>query len=69
VLEVLTSAESIEGDLDGLIRRSPAWWRERFARHGLVGIGQQIYLPSALADHPAELDKVALRSGRRIDAP
>jgi SAM-dependent methyltransferase len=58
LLEVLTSAEPIEGDLDGLIRRSPAWWRARFARHGLVPVGAHVYLPPALAEHPAALERL-----------
>lgn len=59
--DLMTSADAIEGDLDGLIRRSPAWWLERFARHGLVAVGQHIYLPPRLAHHPAELDTARAR--------
>ena len=62
LLEVLTSAEAIEGDLDGLVRRSPRWWRERFAAHGLVAVGQHLYLPRACADLPAALERVDLGS-------
>lgn len=71
-LDLMTSGEPIEGDLDGLILRSPGWWRARFERHGLVPIGQHLYLPPALAHHPATLDRLATAGGpggRRIDRP
>lgn len=65
-LDLMTSGERIEGDLDGLILRSPAWWRARFERHGLVAIGQHLYLPPALAHHAATLDTFSAPAGRRI---
>ncbi len=58
VLEVLTADEAIEGDLDGLHRRTARWWRERFARRGLVAVGLHGWLPRALADAPAALERL-----------
>jgi SAM-dependent methyltransferase len=66
LLEVLTSAEDVEGDLAGLRRRSPGWWRECFAAHGLVGVGLHLWLPPALAESPAALERVDVASPRRM---
>ena len=74
VLEVLTSAEPIEGDLDALVRRTPRFWRARFARRGLVPVGLHAYLPEPLAELPAALERLeGSRSSRgrrrRIESP
>lgn len=57
VLEVMTAAEEVEGDVDGFRSRRPAWWRERFARHGLVGVGLHLWLGGELAEAPAALER------------
>lgn len=59
VLEVLTADEGIAGDLTDLRRRRARWWRERFARRGLIGVGLHGWLPRALADAPAALERLA----------
>jgi SAM-dependent methyltransferase len=59
VLEVLTADEGISGDLTDLRRRRARWWRARFARRGLVGVGLHGWLPRALADAPAALERLA----------
>jgi len=65
--EVLTSAEEIEGDTRGFFRRTPAWWRERFARQGLVGVGLHAYLPAESAQLAAALETLgAPRRPRRM---
>ncbi len=69
VFDLMTSADPIEGDLDGLRRRSPSWWIRRFVGHGLVPVGQHLYLAPALAEHAAELDTMVAPAGRRIVAP
>jgi SAM-dependent methyltransferase len=38
-LEVLTAEDDIVGDIEGLIRRSAAWYRKLFREHGLVQVG------------------------------
>lgn len=48
-LALLTAEDEVEGDLDGFHRRPAAWYRELFARLGLVGCGLQCYLPAARA--------------------
>jgi len=55
-LEVLTSAESVEGDRHGLRRRPPSWYLREFASAGLAPAGLHLYLPAALADEPAALE-------------
>jgi SAM-dependent methyltransferase len=55
-LEVLTSAEKVEGDRGGLRRRSPLWYLRWFAAAGLVPAGLHLYLPPGLADLPAALE-------------
>ena len=55
-LEVLTSAEGVEGDLAGMRRRSPDWYRELFARHGLRPCGLHLYLSPPLHDAAAALE-------------
>jgi SAM-dependent methyltransferase len=68
-LDLLTSAEPIEGDRDGLRVRSPGFWRARCARYGLVAVGQHLYLAPALAELTAALDRVDSEGGRRIGRP
>ena len=58
VLEVLTADEGIAGDLADLRRRRARWWRQRFARRGLVAVGLHGWLPRALADAPAALERL-----------
>jgi SAM-dependent methyltransferase len=65
VLEVMTSADDVEGDVAGFRARRPGWWRERFARHGLAGVGLHLWLAGELAAAPAALERTApIRSGR-----
>jgi SAM-dependent methyltransferase len=58
VLEVMTSDERVEGDLDGLRLRPARWWRERLARRGLVAVGLHVWLPRELADLPSALERL-----------
>ena len=55
-LEVLTSAEGVEGDVAAMRRRSPHWYRELFARHGLRPCGLHLYLTRELHDAAAALE-------------
>ena len=57
-LEVLTSAEGVEGDLDDMKRRAPEWYRRLFRRHGLEACGLHLYLARPLHDVPAALEGV-----------
>jgi SAM-dependent methyltransferase len=61
VLEMLTSAEPIEGDLEGLVPRSPRWWRSRIEARGLVPVGCNAWLPAWMDDRVSELE--TLRHG------
>ena len=58
-LTALTAEDEVEGDLRGFRRRSAAWYRERFARLGLVPCGLQCYLPAVRADELAALERSA----------
>lgn len=42
-LEVLTSDDDIVGDLEGLIRRSDAWYRKFFREQGLQPVGPYMW--------------------------
>jgi SAM-dependent methyltransferase len=56
-LELLTSAEEVEGDRRALHLRPPAFYEERFRAAGLVGVGCHFWLAPALADAPAALER------------
>lgn len=55
-IEVYTANDHIEGDVDGFLRRSARWYRQRFAAAGLVACGSHCYLGSRLADDAAALE-------------
>lgn len=55
-IEVLTGDDDIVGDLEGLIRRSPAWYRKRFGKAGFVQAGPYCWLPPGTQDSTAELE-------------
>ena len=56
-LEVLTREDSIIGDMEGLIRRPAAWYRQSFAAAGLTQIGTYMWLAPPLRDDPAALER------------
>lgn len=43
-LPVVTSADDVEGDVRGLVRRTPPWYRARFREAGLVPLGLECYV-------------------------
>jgi SAM-dependent methyltransferase len=49
LLEVFTSKDEIEGDLEGFHARSPAWYWRLFREAGLRPIGLQMYVHEELA--------------------
>jgi SAM-dependent methyltransferase len=55
-LELLTSAEEVEGDRRALWLRPPAFYADRFRRAGLAGVGCHVWLATALADRPSALE-------------
>ena len=57
-IEVLTSEDEIVGDLDGLIRRRPSWYRRRFRNAGFLQAGPYCWLPESMLDIAAELEVV-----------
>jgi hypothetical protein len=57
-LEVLTSADEVEGDLAGFLRRTPAWYRRRFAAAGLAACGAHCYLGEGARDSAAALERL-----------
>ncbi len=56
-LEVFTNGDPIEGDTHGFIRRSPAWYRARFAEAGLLAVGSQAYLGPRLMRSVSTLER------------
>ena len=56
-LEVLTREDSIVGDMEGLIRRPAAWYRQSFAAAGLTQVGSYMWLAPPLRDDPAALER------------
>ena len=56
-LELLTSAEEVEGDTRALHLRPPAFYEQRFRAAGLLGVGCHCWLAPALADAPAALER------------
>lgn len=56
-LELLTSAEEVEGDMRALHLRPPAFYEQRFRAAGLLGVGCHCWLAPALADAPAALER------------
>lgn len=55
-IEVYTANDAIEGDLDGFLRRSARWYRQRFIAAGLVACGSHCYLGPRLAADAAALE-------------
>jgi len=59
-LEVLTREDTIIGDMEGLIRRPAAWYRQSFAAAGLIQVGTYMWLAPALRGEAAALERSAL---------
>lgn len=57
-IEVLTSDDDILGDVEGLIRRSPAWYRRRFANAGFVQAAPYCWLTRSMRKEAAALEIV-----------
>jgi len=55
-LGLFTSADDIEGDLHGYLRRSPSFYRRAFEDAGLRSIGMHCWIPEALAHDRAALE-------------
>jgi SAM-dependent methyltransferase len=56
-LELLTSAEEVEGDQRALKLRPPSLYWKLFSSAGLTGVGCHGWLAPALADAPAALER------------
>ena len=55
-LEVFTSRDGVDGDLDGFHRRSPGWYLREFERAGLLPCGSHCYLAPRLGRRIAALE-------------
>ena len=55
-IEVLTSEDDIVGDLEGLIRRKPSWYRRKFKGVGFTQAGPYSWLPASMLEVAAELE-------------
>lgn len=55
-LGLFTSADDIEGDLHGYLRRSPSFYRGAFEEAGLRSVGMHCWIPEALAHDRAALE-------------
>ena len=58
-IEVLTAEDDITGDLEGLLRRPAAFYRNTFRKAGLTQIGPYCWLPRELRATVAELETVS----------
>ena len=56
-LEVLTEEDDVIGDLDGLIKRPAAWYRQIFSRAGLTQAGPYCWLSRSLKRYASDLEK------------
>lgn len=56
-LEVLTREDEVVGDVMGLIRRPPSWYREVFRSAGLVQVGPYMWITAKLADDSTALER------------
>lgn len=59
-LEVFTSRDDPEGDKQGFITRTPAWYLREFNRVGLLPCGSHCYLGPRLERHVAALERAQL---------
>lgn len=48
-LPTFTSADEVDGDVRAVRRRSPRWYRSRFASAGLVALGLDFHVDSSMA--------------------
>lgn len=55
-LGLFTSADDIEGDLHGYLKRSPSFYRRAFEGAGLRSVGMHCWIPEALAHDCAALE-------------
>lgn len=55
-LGLFTSADDIEGDLHGYLRRSPSFYRRAFEAVGLCSVGMHCWIPERLAHDRAALE-------------
>ena len=55
-LEVFTSKDGVDGDMEGFHRRSPDWYLHRFAEAGLLPSGSHCYLAPRLGRRIAALE-------------
>jgi SAM-dependent methyltransferase len=55
-LGLYTSADDIEGDLDGYLERSPTFYRRAFEDAGLCSVGMHCWIPEPLARDRATLE-------------
>lgn len=56
-LPVVTSSDDVEGDVRGVVRRSPAWHRACFRDAGLVPIGLECYVRREALDGLTALER------------
>lgn len=56
-IDVMTREDEPLGDTKGFLLRPAAWYRERLEEAGLVSVGMQCYVGSALREGPVELEK------------
>lgn len=56
-LPVVTSSDEVDGDVRGLVRRSPAWHRARFREAGLVPLGLECYVGREAVDGLSALER------------
>jgi len=56
-LDLLTAEDDIVGDMEGLIRRSAAWYRKLFRQHGLIPVGPYTWAAPPLHSSIAAMER------------
>lgn len=56
-IELFTSRDPVDGDTDGFLSRSPAWYRKCFADAGLMAVGSHAYVGPNLQRSVSELER------------
>ncbi|MDR2871738.1 MAG: class I SAM-dependent methyltransferase [Xanthomonadaceae bacterium] len=63
-LETFTRDDDFDGDNEGFQSRSATWYRNRFHKAGLTGVGSHCWLAPALADAATVLESAATKRTR-----
>jgi predicted TPR repeat methyltransferase len=63
-LEVFTSKDGVDGDMEGFHSRAPSWYLKAFGEAGLMPCGSHCYLGPRLERRVAALERAQLPAGQ-----